>query len=67
MKIHRCAFFPCPTIKYDNCDLMHFSYDHYDITPTLTLVQVQVQNNSCPCSALHLMDYDSSLKYRQQT
>ena len=40
---------PYPSIKYDNCDLMHFSYDHYDITPTLTLAQVQVQNNSCPC------------------
>ena len=59
--------FPCPTIKYHNCDLMHFSYDHCDITPTLTLVQVQAQNSCCPCSALHLLDSHSSLKYRQQS
>ena len=45
---------------------MHFSYDHYDINPTLPLAQVPAQNNSCPCSALHLLDH-SSLKYRQQT
>ena len=58
--------FLCFTIKYDNSDLMQFSYDHYDITPTLTLAQVQAQNNSCPCSALHLLDCHSSLKYRKQ-
>ena len=46
-------YYTCSTIKYDNCDLMHFPYDHYNITPPLTLAQVQAQNNSCPCSALH--------------
>ena len=60
--------FPCPTIKYDHCDFMHnYSYDRYDITPTLILEKVKVQNSAFPCSALTLLDCHSSLKYIQQT
>ena len=60
--------FPCPTIKYDHCDLMHnYSYDRYDFTPTLILEKVKVQNSAFPCSTLTLLDYHSSLKYIQQT
>ena len=39
------------------------SYDRYDITPTLILEKVKVQNSAFPCSALTLLDYHSSLKY----
>ena len=51
-------------IKYNTWMCMD---DHYYITRTWTLAQVQVQKNFCPCSALHLLDCHSSLKYRQQT
>ena len=45
----------------------NYIYDHYYITPTLKLAQVQAKRNACPCLALHLLDNHSSLKYRQKT